>query len=293
MPVGSDFGQREPLTTRLHNLVRSYPKGLGIFKEFIQNADDAEASEIRFIIDERHYTTTGLPESMRWLHETPALMVFNNRAFTDTDLKGIQNIGESGKSRVVEKTGRFGLGFNACYNITDVPCFYTRGHLHYFDPHHKTIPGASDQSPGKMFSEESLREDRWPVFEPFDRLHSPENEFEGTIFRLPFRSVEHAKQSKIRKEPYSISDCLEMVDDLRAMGSTMLLFLKHLGTLRVERWREDGSLEILVSIELQNVDTVKQHRSAFGSLLGKASAETILSELEENGSIYASCQQEW
>ena len=53
--IGRSFGQHEPLTTRLHNLVRSYPKGLGIFKEFIQNADDAEANEIVFIIDEQQY----------------------------------------------------------------------------------------------------------------------------------------------------------------------------------------------------------------------------------------------
>jgi hypothetical protein len=35
MPIGRKFGQHEPLTTRLHNLVRSYPKGLGVLKEFV------------------------------------------------------------------------------------------------------------------------------------------------------------------------------------------------------------------------------------------------------------------
>jgi len=31
-----EFGQREPLTTRLHGLVRSYPKGVGLIQEFLQ-----------------------------------------------------------------------------------------------------------------------------------------------------------------------------------------------------------------------------------------------------------------
>ncbi len=41
MTIGRKFGQHEPLTTRLHNLVRSYPKGLGVLKEFMQNADES------------------------------------------------------------------------------------------------------------------------------------------------------------------------------------------------------------------------------------------------------------
>lgn len=77
--------------------MRSYPKGLGILKEFIQNADDAEADEIEFVIDEQEYDTKGLPESMQWLHSTPALLVYNNRSFSEADIQGIQNIGESGK----------------------------------------------------------------------------------------------------------------------------------------------------------------------------------------------------
>ena len=40
---GFEFGQTERLTRRLHKLVRSYPPGVGILKEFIQNADDAGA----------------------------------------------------------------------------------------------------------------------------------------------------------------------------------------------------------------------------------------------------------
>ena len=101
MTIGREFGQHEPLTTRLHNLVRSYPKGLGVLKEFIQNADDAEADEITFVIDEQQYNVSGLPEGMRWLHTSPALLVYNNRPFSKSDIDGIQNIGESGKSNSI------------------------------------------------------------------------------------------------------------------------------------------------------------------------------------------------
>jgi hypothetical protein len=36
------FGQSEPLTNRLSSILRDYPKGTQIFKELIQNADDAK-----------------------------------------------------------------------------------------------------------------------------------------------------------------------------------------------------------------------------------------------------------
>jgi hypothetical protein len=47
------FGQTEPLTRRLKNILADYTDGLSVLKELIQNADDAEASEIKFLYDER------------------------------------------------------------------------------------------------------------------------------------------------------------------------------------------------------------------------------------------------
>ena len=47
------YGQSEPLTRRLQNILRDYSDGLAILKELIQNADDAGVTEIRFLYDER------------------------------------------------------------------------------------------------------------------------------------------------------------------------------------------------------------------------------------------------
>ena len=45
-------------------------------------------------------------------------------------------------------TGRFGLGFNAVYNITDVPAFVSGDYLVLFDPHARYLPGTSTAQPG-------------------------------------------------------------------------------------------------------------------------------------------------
>jgi len=46
---GEAWYQSEPLTTRLKNLIRDYPEGVGIIKELIQNADDAGANRVEII----------------------------------------------------------------------------------------------------------------------------------------------------------------------------------------------------------------------------------------------------
>ncbi len=287
--IGREFGQHEPLTTRLHNLVRSYPKGLGILKEFIQNADDAEASEIVFVIDEHEYDIRGLPDSMCWLHTTPALLVYNNKSFSERDISGIQNIGQSGKSRSVGKAGRFGLGFNGCYNVTDVPCFFTRNELFFFDPHFYTVPGASIESPGRSFYVTELIEAGWPILDSLSAIVGDGSNFEGTVFRLPFRSAEQANASSIKKEEYTIADALEAVQELAQMGSAILLFLKYVRHLKVEHRRRDGSVLCLLSIQATNSNEIVHEREMVNAILNNADPNFILDQLTELGSIFSSC----
>jgi hypothetical protein len=45
--AGKPFFQRESLIKRINDILRSYSSTTCIFKELIQNADDAKATEIR------------------------------------------------------------------------------------------------------------------------------------------------------------------------------------------------------------------------------------------------------
>lgn len=293
MTIGSTFGQQEPLTRRLHNLVRSYPKGLGVLKEFIQNADDAEADEIIFFIDEQLHDVAGLPQCMQWLHQTPALLIYNNKSFSESDVKGIQNIGQSGKSDSVGKTGRFGLGFNACYNVTDVPSFFTRDILYFFDPHYKTVPGASVESPGRCFSADELIGERWPLLAGFSHFVGNGDGFDGTVFRLPFRTDEQARTSQIKRDTFTVGDALDAVQELQEIGAVMLLFLKHVRRLKVECRGQDGSLMTLLSMQSSNPQDIAISRSKINDLLSSRDPERILTCLAEEGDVFSSCLHEY
>src|SRR4051812_14778787 len=107
--VGFAFGQSEKLTTRIRGLIHDYPEGLGIVKELLQNADDAGAREVRIVIDWSQYSTERLPGFTAAKLQGPALLVYNDQEFTPKDLHDIQQIGNSGKAKTAEKTGRFGL----------------------------------------------------------------------------------------------------------------------------------------------------------------------------------------
>ena len=74
----------------------------------------------------------------------PALCVYNNKPFTNDDIKGICSLGEGSKGHDPNKTGQYGVVFNAVYHLKDVPSFISKGEeigdvLCVFDPHCKYV----------------------------------------------------------------------------------------------------------------------------------------------------------
>ena len=119
------FGQREELVTRLKKILTGYPFDIGILYELLQNADDAGATKVHFILDDRQLSTERVFD-VGWKHIIdPALCVYNDRPFTERDIAGIQNLGEGSKAEDPLKIRKFGVGFNCVYHITDVPTFLT------------------------------------------------------------------------------------------------------------------------------------------------------------------------
>lgn len=65
----------------------------------------------------------------------PALLSYNDAVFSPSDFKNISRIGQDSKLERPAATGRFGLGFNAVYHLTDVPSFASGDYIVLFDPH--------------------------------------------------------------------------------------------------------------------------------------------------------------
>jgi 2Fe-2S type ferredoxin len=268
--TGKACFQREPLTIRLRNLIHDYPEGVGIVKELIQNADDAGAKRVHITFDWRQHACEGLPaETMRELMGA-AMVVYNDSTFSDEDFENIQSLGESGKRETLWKTGRFGVGFNSVYHVTDYPSFISRDRIVFFDPHATAIPGTNAGEPGRSW----LLTDGWWNSPNFMKVYAPgglqpgTTNFNGTIFRLPLRTPAQAQCSKIRTQAFLREINVEpLLTDLSRMGEEFLIFLKSVIEIKVILIESDGTVHELLSITTTNEKDVITQREQLQSSL--------------------------
>jgi sacsin len=196
-----DFGQKVDLTVRIREILQAYADGISIVKELLQNADDAKASTVRFCWDQRQHGTQSIVDPKMAPFQGPALLIFNSGLFTEADFESIQNIGNSMKKTALNKTGRFGIGFNSVYHVTDLPSFVSGRHIVYFDPHAQFLPNINPSNPGKridfMANSQVLNfADQFAGFRGAFGCTLTEP-FNGTIFRLPLRTAQLAATSRL------------------------------------------------------------------------------------------------
>ncbi len=276
---GEDFSQKEDLTRRLHGLVRDYPEGIGIFKELIQNADDAGAHQIKFILDWRSHTSEKIRHAPMQSLLGPAMLVFNDAEFTPEDFEGLKNLGEGGKRNSLRKTGRFGLGFNSVYNMTDYPSFMSGKQICFFDPHGSAIPYTDTGSNGKMWTLSEFSEAEPGFMKAFqsEDVQVGTDYFKGTLFRFPFRTQQHADVSKIQETPFTREVNAEpLLAELIEFGEELLLFLKSIEKIKVVEIEADGSEHSLLIVKSYNPDTVRLSRKQFLSVLDGKNAEQFI-----------------
>ncbi len=79
----------------------------------MQNADDARATEIEYVLDTKTYNDSPLMYDELREYHGPALLARNNSVFRDQDFSSLSSVGDSGKRYDPATTGKFGLGFNS------------------------------------------------------------------------------------------------------------------------------------------------------------------------------------
>ena len=106
-----------------------------MFCEMLQNAQDAKAKKVAFLLDSTDRTSTGygltapifeisfhslLDSTGSFLDQFlgPSLIIYNSSIFTERDKDNIMNLGDSMKKDDPLSVGRFGLGFNCSYHLS-------------------------------------------------------------------------------------------------------------------------------------------------------------------------------
>ncbi|XP_037534063.1 sacsin [Nematolebias whitei] len=264
-PLGSEFGQKEKLTSRIKSILNAYPSEKEMLKELLQNADDAKATEIYFVFDSRTHPSDRIFDE-KWIPmQGPALCVYNNQPFTEDDIRGIQNLGRGTKEANPGKTGQYGIGFNSVYHITDCPSFISNNDiLCIFDPHAHYAPGATSVSPGRMFRD--LDSDFKSQFSDVLNLYLGAHfKLErSTMFRFPIRSKEMANKSEISSVPASDRMVQNLLDKLKMDGAELLMFLNHMEKISIcEIDNASGELKVLYSVTARITDGDRLKRKQF------------------------------
>ena len=268
------FGQTEKLTTRLRGILREYSHTPDVLKELLQNADDAGATEIHVVYDPRKHEGTEISgDEWRPIHSLPAICVYNDKPFTDKDIEGIQNVGVGGKISDTTTTGRFGIGFNAVYHLTDCPSFLTQNmqKLCVFDPHVTYIPRATVQKPGKLYTNSKKRKGHFQkIFSVMTQGYLQEfEEFDlskGTMFRFPLRP--HNMNSEISDKHYDNADAVELLAKFESVSKEALLFLNNIAKISIsEINQETGKLTLRYSVSADiSQKSQEQRRELSGHL---------------------------
>lgn len=99
-----------------NSIIDKYPEAAHFVYELLQNADDAEASEVLIKV---------YPQKMYFKHNGKKHFdITDNSAKIPGDINAITGIGNSTKGDAQNKIGKFGVGFKAVFQYTDVPEIY-------------------------------------------------------------------------------------------------------------------------------------------------------------------------
>ena len=241
LSIEEEFGQEEKLTTRLNRLLEDYNDGLSVLTELVKIADAAGATEVKFLYDERtnkDAMTCLIDEGMKKC-QGPALWVYSDATFKDEDFVNITKLNEATKVHYSEKIGRFGLGFNAVYNITDVPMFVSKNYFFILDPNTSHLGTAikDTRKPGmKINLNKNVRNLQTfkNQFKPFNgvfgcdlSLDREDYSYDGTLFRFPLRTREQAAVSEIRKKFYDAHEIRKLFEMFLEKANTVLLFTQN------------------------------------------------------------------
>ncbi|EAL73014.1 hypothetical protein DDB_G0268850 [Dictyostelium discoideum AX4] len=240
----------------LRDNLLNYPESK-IFRELIQNAEDARADTVIIKVDEGSYPNNGLlisndNQEIQSSKELlgPSILIYNNATFQKHDWEGICQISQGSKKENLKSVGNFGLGWNSVYHITDNPIVYSGNNVWFADP--------NERMSGGLFFDLDDEDDYnkcLSFLEPFIQFKesncNPKEYFNGTIIRLPLRIY----PSEIKKAVLTMDAIKKILNEFSKDINEILIFLKSLASITII-----VNNQIINSVSISNYSKIKEKR---------------------------------
>ena len=110
----SPLDEIKAIQTLLADVYKDAGDGRTLFRELVQNADDAGARLLKLTVLER-----GWPDARNTLLRGPALLVANDGPFLDRDREALHNAIGGSKEEDASKIGTFGIGLKSAFHICE------------------------------------------------------------------------------------------------------------------------------------------------------------------------------
>src|SRR4051812_21998042 len=198
----------------------------------------------------------------------PAIWIYNDAEFSEDDFRALTQLGIGGKSRDVDENdtriGRYGIGFNCAFHVTDLPSLVSGKNIAFLDPHAKFLP-AIEYPPRRRrgtiidLTKVDFKRSYPDQCYPYEALGCDfsKDGFKGTLFRLPLRTHNLARESEISKQVFDTNSILKLFNDVQ--GNKEMLFLRNIESCSLH-YIKDKEPQLIWQAQIDMSDTFRDIR---------------------------------
>ena len=275
----SPLDEIKAIQTLLADVYKDAGDGRTLFRELVQNADDAGARRLKLIVLER-----GWPDARNSLLRGPALLVANDGAFPNKDREALHKAIGGSKEDEVGKIGTFGIGLKSVFHICEAFLYIGA---------EKSEWRAGVLNPWAGTGENGDGDPLHPDWDEVDvpRLRSVATELlghtsNGLLLWIPLRCPEHLDRGA-EGRLYGLGERRPQPKDLRAWigcaapAALLLAQCGHLRTIDAERTAGPESLgdrTKLVRVARQTAGWVGRYRDDGGIFPDRTFEGEIISD---------------
>lgn len=251
--IGSKAGQQISVLKSIKSILGIMREGMteggakvahAVTKELLQNADDAGAAEVKFCLDERTPPQVHSTSDLFCLSD-PALLVCNDAAFqTKKDVANPDDLDDftailevASEHKIVQLTaaGKFGIGFNSVYFLSDNPILFSRQEVHVFD-----LLNTLYEANGWRYLLDDFQKDielsaliDWcfPAAaigpKSFAELCRQNADYDKTVFRFPLRNTDEKSKAVFPDRFPDKAARAQLLEDMIREATRSLIFLKN------------------------------------------------------------------